>query len=335
MVAQHGSSSDFATFVEARWPVLVRSLVVEGLDVAAAEAAVVRALARLRPGWGRVVREQDADRRVWADVREEAGLPPEAGAVAPGLDDPGLVEGAADVVVSRHPLGLLDEESRRRRRRTLAALALAAVVVLLVGAYLAWATTRTPAPEVVESGNPAPVPWYAEGWLHLDSVAVALPRLDGFVATGDDEVTYVDTAGRWHTVDADGDVAPSSEPDAAPALEGMGGIRTSPDGRFIVRLGAGGAYAYDKEGGAFALDRDRGETVASGTSPDVRVLDAAFAADGTITYVLSNVTERRRTDAAVRLSETGTQVLRTCTLAPLRCRDVLRLSGSVGALRVR
>nr|MBA3783095.1 hypothetical protein [Nocardioides sp.] len=161
---------DFTSFVQARWPVLVRSLVAEGVEVGEAEAVVARVLARLRPGWSRLARDEDADVRVWADVRAAAGLSPDEGAVAPVLDDPVLIQRTADVRVSHQPLGLIEEQARQRRRTALRGVAIAAVAVVIVGVYLAWATTRAPAPDVVVEANPAPVPWYAKGRLHLAEV---------------------------------------------------------------------------------------------------------------------------------------------------------------------
>ncbi|WP_248581290.1 hypothetical protein [Nocardioides sp. InS609-2] len=318
--------------MQARWPVLVLSLVANGVDVAEAETAVARVLARLRPGWSRLARDEDADVRVWADIRAEAGLPPDHGAVAPVLDDPDLIQSTADVTVSPQPLELIEDQTRQRRRTVLRGVAVAAVAVVIVGVYLAWATTRAPAPDVVVEANPAPVPWYAEGRLHLQDVSVELPRLDRFVVTGDDEVTYRDTAGRWFTVSGDGDVEAAPAPDAP---ESSGGVRVSHDQRYVVRLREGGASAYYPDGGAFAYDRTRRETLDSGVRADRRVLDATFAPDGTVTYVISNQYEDHSADTAVRLSETGTLSLRTCALVPLECHDVVRVSGSTGSLRLR
>ena len=323
-MAAHG---DHTAYVVARWPVLVRSLVAEGVDVGAAEAAVAEALARLRRGWSRLASAEDVDARVWSEVRDAAGLPPdEPGAVAPLLLDAGPRDGVDDVEVSGDPLGAVAARRARRRRRAWAAGGAAVLACVLVAAYLGWATSRSPEPEVVRAANPAPVPWYAEGLLHLEDVVVALPRLESFVATGGDEVAFVDTAGRWFSVDRDGRLTETTEPDDATAIGGAGGFRFSPDRRHVLRLVAGIVSAYDVEGDT-AID--------PGTGPDVRVLDAAFAEDGTVTYVLSNLTQRRLTDTTVRLSETGTLALRTCTLEPLACRDVVRLSGTAGALRLR
>ncbi len=335
MAAQGNRPSDHTSYVLARWPVLVRSLVVEGLAVADAEAVVARVLARLRPGWSRLARDEDADVRVWAEVREEAGLPPDHGAVAPVLADPALIERTADVTVSPDPLGLIEDQTRRRRRSVVRGAAIAAAVAVVLGGYVAWATTRTPSPDVVEVANPAPVPWYAQGRLQLRTVSVELPRLDGFVVTGDDEVTYRDTAGRWFTVSGDGAVEAASRPPAPDVPDPADGVRVSPDERYVVRLGEGGASAYYPDGGAFAYDRSRGEALDSGVRADRRVLDAVFAPDGTVTYVISNQYEERSAETTRRLSETGTLSLRTCTLVPLECQDVVSVSGSTGGLQLR
>ena len=319
MAAQGSSSSDFTSFVQARWPVLVRSLAAEGVAPAAAESAVVRVLARLRARWSRTTRSEDADQRVWADVRDELGLEPDVGGVAPGLADPRLLHRASDVVVSPDPLGLIEREVRRRRRTALRGVAGAVAACVVVGGYLAWATTRTPGPDVDEEANPAPVPWFADGRLHLEEVSVELSDLTEFVVTGDDTVAYADSGGRWFTVDGDGDV----EPTDPPPDEVSSGLVESPDDRFLVHVADGGAIVYETM---------RGETIDLGLD-DVRVVDATFAEDGSLTFLVSNLLERPD-DSAVRLSETGTNGLRTCTVEPVECRDVVRVSG-IGRLRIR
>lgn len=324
MAAQVERLGDHTAYVQARWAVLVRSLVAEGVDVASAETVVARVLARLRPGWERLARDEDADVRVWADVRADAGLRADHGAVAPVLDDPDLVQRTADVTVSPQPLVLIEEQARRHRRSVLRGLALAALALVIVGGYLAWATTRPAAPDVDDVTNPAPVPWYAGGRLHLAEASVRLPDVDLFVVRGADEVLYADSSGQWHIVTGDGLVEEAPVPVDAGLLED--GMLFSPDQRYVVRVAAGGALVYDTE-----LKR----TVDNGLGSGVRVLDARFAADGTVTYVVSNQVETRQQDSTVRLSETGTLGLRTCVLVTAECREVVRVSGSTGSLRLR
>ncbi|WP_426246649.1 hypothetical protein [Nocardioides sp. LHG3406-4] len=316
--------ADFTSFVQARWPVLVRSLVGAGVEVGRAEAVVAGVLARHRSGWARLARDEDADLRVWADVRAAAGLAADPGAVAPVLHDPASIEHTVEVAVSPDPFGLIDEQAARRRRAVLRRLAAAAAACVMVGCYLAWATTRTPSPDVDDEANPAPVPWYAEGRLHLAAVSVELPAVESFAPGGTGEVVFRDRRGQWHSIDGDGDVTEASAPTDSESVDA--GVRSSLDGRYIVRIGTDGARVYDAS---------RGQLIDSGLGTDVRVLDAAFADDGSVTYVLSNVVEKRPADTGVRLSETGTQVLRTCTLDPVECRDLVRVSGTSGTLRLR
>jgi DNA-directed RNA polymerase specialized sigma24 family protein len=63
--------SDFASFVVARWPALVRSLVLLGHEPARAEEAAVAGLARCQPSWDRVRDEGDVDTHVYRVVLEQ------------------------------------------------------------------------------------------------------------------------------------------------------------------------------------------------------------------------------------------------------------------------
>jgi DNA-directed RNA polymerase specialized sigma24 family protein len=67
--------SDFASFVVARWPALVRSLILLGLDSATAEEAAVAGLARCHPSWDRVRNEADVDAYVYRVVLEQVNRP--------------------------------------------------------------------------------------------------------------------------------------------------------------------------------------------------------------------------------------------------------------------
>jgi Sigma-70, region 4 len=78
--------SDFASFVVARWPALVRSLVLLGHEQAVAEEAAVAGLARCQPTWDRVRGSGDVDAHVYRLVREQLRRGPrrtDVGAEAP------------------------------------------------------------------------------------------------------------------------------------------------------------------------------------------------------------------------------------------------------------
>jgi len=73
--------SDFASFIVARWPVLVRSLVLLGHEPARAEEATVAGLARCQPTWDRVRDEGDVEAHVYRVVLDQvarAGREPDA-----------------------------------------------------------------------------------------------------------------------------------------------------------------------------------------------------------------------------------------------------------------
>jgi len=63
--------SDFAAFVVARWPALVRSLVLLGHVPEAADEAAVAGLARCHPSWDRVRDDGDVDAHVYRAVLEQ------------------------------------------------------------------------------------------------------------------------------------------------------------------------------------------------------------------------------------------------------------------------
>src|SRR5687767_237703 len=75
--------SDFATYVDARWPDLVGGLEDEGVPPDDARLAVAEALVVRRRSWARRVREEDVDVVLWAEVRERIGLSPSPGGAAP------------------------------------------------------------------------------------------------------------------------------------------------------------------------------------------------------------------------------------------------------------
>jgi DNA-directed RNA polymerase specialized sigma24 family protein len=87
--------SDFASFVVARWPVLVRSLILLGHEPATADETAVAGLARCQSSWDRVRDEGDVDAHVYRVVldqadREEHEHGADHGLVPPPLLDPVL-----------------------------------------------------------------------------------------------------------------------------------------------------------------------------------------------------------------------------------------------------
>src|SRR5690349_25160523 len=77
------SGSDFAAYVEARWPDLVGGLEDEGVPGDDARLAVAEALLAARRSWSRRVRDEQVDVTLWAEVRESAGLPVRLGVPVP------------------------------------------------------------------------------------------------------------------------------------------------------------------------------------------------------------------------------------------------------------
>lgn len=109
-----GDPADFSAYVVARWPTLVRTLVLLGCDPVRAEDVARRGLARAHPSFDRVQREEDVDVHVyrtlletWRHARrgEHGGSGAGAGPVAP-------------VPVPPDPVGL-DAETREALLRDL------------------------------------------------------------------------------------------------------------------------------------------------------------------------------------------------------------------------
>ena len=203
--------SDFATYVDARWPDLVGGLEDEGVPADDARMAVAEALVASRRSWARRIRDENVDVTLWAEVRERAGLPQDAGGAAPhGVrrSDP---HDAPEVWLARADQA---RGSRRRRgaRRGLVWLAVAAV---LAAGWLWWAARPEP-PPVRSEENPLPVVWYAARELHLAEVVVELPSVDEFVAWGSGAAVRL-RSGEVVRVDADGGV--SSLDEAPEALD--------------------------------------------------------------------------------------------------------------------
>ena len=196
--------SDFARYVDARWPDLVGGLEDEGVPADDARLTVAEALVASRRSWARWVRDENVDVTLWAEVRERAGLPPRPGDVAPPGGRPFDPRDAPEVWLAKA------EEARgaRRRRGARRGLVWLAVAAVLAVGWLWWASR--PEPLVVrEEANPLPVVWYAAGELHLAEVVVGLPSVDEFVAWGSGaavrlrsgEVVRVDADGAVHDLD--------------------------------------------------------------------------------------------------------------------------------------
>ena len=75
--------SDFARYVDARWPDLVGGLEDEGVPADDARLAVAETLLASRRTWSRRVRDENVDVALWAEVRERVGLPARPGEPAP------------------------------------------------------------------------------------------------------------------------------------------------------------------------------------------------------------------------------------------------------------
>lgn len=198
--------SDFATYVDARWPDLVGGLEDEGVPADDARLAVAEALVASRRSWARRVRDENIDVVLWAEVRERSGLPPSPGSAAPhGVrrSDPG---DPPEVWLSRA------EQARGARRRRGARRVLVGVVVVavLAAGWLWWAERPEP-PPVREEANALPVVWYAGDELHLADVVVELPDVETFVAWGSGAAAEL-RSGRVVRIDADGEVTTSDDP---------------------------------------------------------------------------------------------------------------------------
>lgn len=223
------SGSDFAAYVEARWPDLVGGLEDAGVPGDDARLAVAEALLAARRSWQRRVRDEQVDVTLWAEVRERAGL-----AVQPGEPVPHAVR-------TRDPHDDPEpwlERARRaravRRRRGARRVVAGLAVVALLAAGWAWWAARPEPPAVRREANRVPVAWYAEGELHLEDVVVELPDIETFVADFTDAAGGADVVARLRTgevvrVDAEGEVETLDEaPEAldevplAPPVRGMG-----------------------------------------------------------------------------------------------------------------
>ncbi|WP_432479254.1 hypothetical protein [Nocardioides sp. GXQ0305] len=281
--------TEFATWLAARWPALVRTLVFLGHPQSEAEQVAREAVARVLPAWERERRDGDVDLLAYRSLLEERGRvrrrrdepggpPPEEPELPPGLADrlerrreleaylatlpeqervrtvlvhvAGLADHEVDDVVEAPgptpplPFGATDvrdaceavpvppapvagvlARSRSRRRTAWTRGAAVVGVVAVVLAATTWWTSGDGGSEqgaVTTATNPMPIPWYADGVLHLARVEVeasdvqTLLTVPDGVVYGDDEgrVVHVDDSGQQREI---GETVPGSrlvvEPD--------------------------------------------------------------------------------------------------------------------------
>jgi hypothetical protein len=86
-----GDDADFAAYLAARWPFLVRSLVLTGLSPAQAEDVALSGLARCRAAWRRMQEVDDVDAHVYGIVFDKRPAPVGA-PVAPADPNPSEAE---------------------------------------------------------------------------------------------------------------------------------------------------------------------------------------------------------------------------------------------------
>ena len=221
--------TDFATYVDARWPDLVGGLEDEGVPGDRARLAVAEALLAARRSWQRRVRDEQVDVTLWAEVRERVGLPARPGEPAPHAVRPRDPRDGPEEWLERAG----EVRATRRRRGGRRAVAGLAVAALLAAAWAWWAAQPEP-PAVRAEANRLPVAWYAEGQLHLEDVVVELPEVEVFVADFADGASRAAVVARLRSgevvrVDAEGEVEPADDSPAAldtvpvaPPVRGLG-----------------------------------------------------------------------------------------------------------------
>ncbi len=203
-----GDRSDFAAYVDARWPDLVGGLEDEGVPADDARLAVAETLLASRRSWSRRVRDENVDVTLWAEVRERVGLPPSGRASRrPTAYAPSIRRTHRSAWFAR-------AEALRgaRRRRGLLRGAAGVVVLAVLATGWQWWASRPPEAEVRREANTLPVVWYAEGELHLEDVVVTLPGIEEFVASGTGAVARLRTGSVVH-VAADGEVTGDASED--------------------------------------------------------------------------------------------------------------------------
>ena len=207
--------TDFAAYVDARWPDLVGGLEDEGVPGDRARLAVAEALIAARRSWQARVRDEQVDVTLWAEVRERAGLPARPGEPAPHAVRPRDPRDGPEEWLERAG----EVRAARRRRGARRAVAGLAVAALLAAAWAWWAAQPEP-PAVRAEANRLPVAWYAEGQLHLEDVVVELPEVEVFVADFADGASRAAVVARLRSgevvrVDSEGEVEPVDDSPAA------------------------------------------------------------------------------------------------------------------------
>jgi hypothetical protein len=210
--------SDFATYVDARWPDLVGGLEDDGVPADRARLAVAEALIAARRSWQRRVRDEQVDVTLWAEVRERAGLPVRPGEPVPHAVRPRDPQDRPEEWLERAG----EARAVRRRRGVRRAVAGLAVVAMVAAGWAWWAAQPEPPPVRAEA-NRLPIAWYAEGELHLEDVVVELPEVEAFVADGPGAVVARLRSGEVVRVDAAGEVEPADE-----APETLDAVHTPP-----------------------------------------------------------------------------------------------------------
>lgn len=278
-----GDDADFAAYLAARWPALVRTLVLLGCGRGEAAEVARTGLARCYTDWDRVRRSDDVDTHVYAAVlgrlhkhRRHVAAPPLPDPPDEEATDGELLLHALEVqldgldldereaVVLRfvaelseeqvgdvldvplesaqaritHGLGRIDlggqqdvfrrasesvevptapvhevvAEACAHRRQQVRRVAAGVTVAAVVVGGLTWLANREspeddgplPPATVTRVQNPVQVAWYANGRLHLDKVAVAVPAVTDLVELNGGAV-YGDQDGTVAFVAADGE----------------------------------------------------------------------------------------------------------------------------------
>ena len=221
--------TDFATYVDARWPDLVGGLEDEGVPGDRARLAVAGALLAARRSWQRRVRDEQVDVTLWAEVRERAGLPVRPGEPAPHAVRPRDPRDGPEEWLERAG----EVRATRRRRGARRAGAGLSVAARRAAGWAWWAAQPEPPPVRTEA-NRLPVAWYAEGELHLEDVVVELPEVEVFVADFADGASRAAVVARLRSgevvrVDSEGEVERFDDSPAAldavpvaPPVRGLG-----------------------------------------------------------------------------------------------------------------
>ena len=134
--------SDFATYVDARWPDLVGGLEDDGVPGDRARLAVAGALLAARRSWQRRARDEQVDVTLWAEVRERAGLPVRPGEPVPHAVRPPDPRDRPEEWLERAG----EVRAARRLRGAGRAVAGLAVVALLAAGWAWWAAQPEPPP---------------------------------------------------------------------------------------------------------------------------------------------------------------------------------------------